>query len=187
MPKPKNTITQKQENFCLAYIETGNASEAYRRAYNATKMKPESIRVNAAKLLVDTNIALRVDQLRAIAAEKSGLIAADVLNEVKRLAFSDLRGIVHQDGRIKMPHELDTATAACISSFEIDERGGIKYKFWDKNAALEKAAKHLGLYKEDNTQKTDALATLLHGIASGNNSSFKPVQDDPEYKKRPGK
>ena len=31
-----NELTQKQENFCLAYIETGNASEAYRKAYNAT-------------------------------------------------------------------------------------------------------------------------------------------------------
>ncbi|MEX5924590.1 terminase small subunit [Providencia hangzhouensis] len=24
-------LTTKQENFCLAYIETGNASEAYKR------------------------------------------------------------------------------------------------------------------------------------------------------------
>ncbi|SQE31532.1 Terminase small subunit [Mannheimia haemolytica] len=26
-------LTPKQEAFCLAYIETGNASEAYRQAY----------------------------------------------------------------------------------------------------------------------------------------------------------
>lgn len=36
-------LTQKQEAFALAYFETGNASEAYRRAYNAENMKPESI------------------------------------------------------------------------------------------------------------------------------------------------
>jgi phage terminase small subunit len=40
-------LTVKQENFCLAYMETGNASEAYRRAYNAGKMKPAVINVKA--------------------------------------------------------------------------------------------------------------------------------------------
>ena len=42
MTKP-TTLTPKQENFCLAYLETGNASEAYRRAYDVANMKPESI------------------------------------------------------------------------------------------------------------------------------------------------
>ena len=40
-------LTPKQENFCLAYLETSNASEAYRRAYDSENMKPESINVNA--------------------------------------------------------------------------------------------------------------------------------------------
>jgi phage terminase small subunit len=57
-------LTPKQENFCLAYLETGNASEAYRRAYDAENMKPESINVNACKLLADAKIALRLDELR---------------------------------------------------------------------------------------------------------------------------
>ena len=34
------SLTPKQEAFCLAYMETGNASEAYRRAYDADNMKP---------------------------------------------------------------------------------------------------------------------------------------------------
>jgi phage terminase small subunit len=58
-------MTPKQEAFCLAYIETGNASEAYRRAYNAGKMKPESINVNASKLLADAKVALRVAELKS--------------------------------------------------------------------------------------------------------------------------
>lgn len=146
-------LTQKQEAFCLAYLETSNASQAYCKAYSAEKMKPESIRVNAAKLLTDTNIALRVKDLREKAALVAILVAADVLVEIKRLAFSDLRGVMKENGTIKMPHELDAATAAAISSFEMNEQGGIKYKFWDKNVALEKAAKHLGLYELDNKQR----------------------------------
>ncbi|MGU9998175.1 terminase small subunit, partial [Bordetella avium] len=36
-------LTPKQEAFALAYVETGNASEAYRRAYSAERMKPETV------------------------------------------------------------------------------------------------------------------------------------------------
>jgi phage terminase small subunit len=148
-------LTQKQEAFCLAYLELGNASTAYCKAYSAGKMKAEGIRVNASKLLASTNIALRITELREKAAGVAILVAADVLSEIKKLAFSDIRGIANADGSIKMPHELDPVTAASVASFERDERGAIKYRFWDKNAALEKASKHLGLYGLDNTQKVD--------------------------------
>lgn len=38
-------LSVKQENFCNYYIECGNASEAYRRAYSCSNMKDESINV----------------------------------------------------------------------------------------------------------------------------------------------
>ena len=40
-------LSVKQENFCNFYLESGNASEAYRRAYNCLKMKPETINSKA--------------------------------------------------------------------------------------------------------------------------------------------
>ena len=41
-------LTPKQESFCLAYIETGNASEAYRQAYDVgPKTKPETVTLNS--------------------------------------------------------------------------------------------------------------------------------------------
>ena len=40
-------MTPKQENFARLYVETGNASEAYRRAYDTGRMKPETINNNA--------------------------------------------------------------------------------------------------------------------------------------------
>ena len=44
-------LTPKQEKFALAYIETGNAAEAYRIAYDAENMKPVTTRRKAAELL----------------------------------------------------------------------------------------------------------------------------------------
>lgn len=71
-------MTPKQEAFCLAYIETGNASEAYRRAYDAENMKPESVNVNASKLLADTKIKLRVAELKAAHVERHNVTIDDI-------------------------------------------------------------------------------------------------------------
>lgn len=59
---------------------------------------------------------------------------------------------------------------------------GIEIKMHSKTDALEKLAKHLGVYEKDNAQKTDPLAVLLERIASGNGNGFKPVAVDPERK-----
>lgn len=58
---------------------------------------------------------------------------------------------------------------------------GTEVQMHSKMDALEKVFKHLGLYEKDNSQKIDPLTSLLHTIASGNNSSFKPVARDPDH------
>lgn len=57
---------------------------------------------------------------------------------------------------------------------------GIEILMHSKLDAMEKLAKHLGLYEKDNQQKTDPLASLLHSIAGGNSNAFRPIADDPE-------
>lgn len=57
---------------------------------------------------------------------------------------------------------------------------GIEIKMHSKMDAIEKLAKHLGMYEKDNQQKTDPLAALLQRLASGNGNALKPVADDPE-------
>lgn len=64
-------LTQKQENFCLEYIKCGNASEAYRRSYNAKKMKDEVIWVKACELLKNGNVEVRVNELKERAVSKA--------------------------------------------------------------------------------------------------------------------
>ena len=89
-------LTQKQENFCLAYVETCNGSEAYRSAYNAENMKDESIRVNAAKLLADDNIALRVKELRDVAVEKTAITVNDLIKELEEARQAALGALIPQ-------------------------------------------------------------------------------------------
>lgn len=76
-------LTAKREAFCLAYAETGSASEAYRRAYNAGSMKPETIHKRASELLADGEVTGRIDQLRKEAAARSAVTVDTLLCELE--------------------------------------------------------------------------------------------------------
>lgn len=71
-------MTPKQEAFCLAYVETGNSSEAYRRAYNAENSKPETIHKRASELLANGEVAGRVSELKASHVERHNLTVDDI-------------------------------------------------------------------------------------------------------------
>ena len=65
-------ITAKQEAFCLAYVETGNAAEAYRRAYDVKAATLHSTIYSAAsRLLADSKVCARVAELQDQAATMS--------------------------------------------------------------------------------------------------------------------
>lgn len=75
-------LTPKQEAFCLAYIETGNASEAYRRAYDAERTTAGAIAVEASKLLKHPKIAQRVAELQADHAERHKVTVDDIIRQL---------------------------------------------------------------------------------------------------------
>lgn len=76
-------MTPKQEAFCLAYIETGNASEAYRRAYNAENMKPETVNNKGYELLQKGEIRARLAELREPILERHGDTVDSLLGELE--------------------------------------------------------------------------------------------------------
>ena len=58
-------LTIKQENFCMKYVELGNASEAYRSAYNADSTSDSVIHVKASELLKNGKVTVRLAELKA--------------------------------------------------------------------------------------------------------------------------
>lgn len=179
--KNEHGLTPQQEVFAQEVAKGKSLSEAYRTAYKASKMKPETVNDTASKLMANPAITQRVRQLQAAAADRAELEATQVLREIKRVALSDIAGIMHDDGRVKLPHELDPATRAAVASFKIDEYGRIEYKFWDKNSALDKAGKILGLYELDNKQKSDPLVDLLASLSGnvlGPAQGLPPIDDE---------
>jgi len=77
-------LTAKQEAFCLAMLETGSASAAYRKAYSAAKMAETTVHREASVLMDNPKITARIAALRAEAAAKATLTEAWVLDRLMR-------------------------------------------------------------------------------------------------------
>lgn len=76
-------LTPKQEGFCTSYIETGNASEAYRLHYDASNMLPDSINRKAKELLDNVKITARLAELRESHVKRHSLTVDDLLSELE--------------------------------------------------------------------------------------------------------
>lgn len=70
-------------------------SEACRAAYKASKMKPETVNDAASKLMANPEITHRVRQLQSAAADRAELDAAEIIREIRRVAVSDIGGIMY--------------------------------------------------------------------------------------------
>ena len=77
------SLTPKQEAFCQAYIETGNASEAYRRSYATDKMKPETINRKAKALLDNGKITARVSELQGEIKQRHDITVDSLIIELE--------------------------------------------------------------------------------------------------------
>ncbi len=97
-------------------------------------------------------VASQIDQDDIAArAARLGVTPERVLQEYARIAFADLRRVADwgPDGLVpKTPQALDDADAAAISEITTAgaKSGGYRVKLYDKKAALDAIARHLGMF-----------------------------------------
>lgn len=139
-------LTVKQENFCNYYIESGNASEAYRRAYSCSKMKDEVINVKASELLNNGKISVRVSQLQAELQKRSDITkdeAVQELTNIVRVRISDIMQAKGNTIKIKDIDYLPDEIKACIKSIK-KTRNGLSIGLYDKIAAIDRLSRMHG-------------------------------------------
>jgi len=88
------SLTPKQEGFCKSYIETGNASEAYRLNYSAEKMKEATITNTAYKLLQKGDIRARLEEIKESHSRRHNTTVDSLtteLNEAMGIAREDIK------------------------------------------------------------------------------------------------
>lgn len=151
-------LTDKQQRFVEEYLIDLNATQAAIRAGYSEDTAKEIGYENLTK----PHIADAIAEAQSLRSQRTQITQDRVLQELARIGFSDLRKCLTPTGHLLAPHDWDDDTAASISSIEVvtnmksekddDGRTPIehthKIKVWDKNSALEKIAKHLGMFVE---------------------------------------
>lgn len=189
-------LLPKQSKFVSEYLISGNATQAAL----AAGYSPKTAYQSGAENLKKPQIAALLSQKQSIIAARQDERLAEmeltkerVAREIARISFFDPRKMFADDGRPLAITELDSDTAACVIGLDVLEQyegagedrrlvGLIKkYKIADKNSALDKAAKILGMFAVDNEQRTNPLDSLLRAITGGNSSAFQPVASDPAH------
>lgn len=151
-------MLDQYKRFADRYFETLNGTQsAIYAGYSEASARQE-----ASRLLDREDIQEYLQVLRDAAAEKTGITAARVLQEIGRLAFADIRNYYRGDNQLIPVCDLDDDAAAALAGLKTFEEftpdgdpiGTSKeIKLYDKLAGLEKLARHLGLYEKDNGQK----------------------------------
>ena len=113
-------LTDKQKAFCDYYLESLNATEAYKRAYTSCK-KDSVARANASRLLTKANIKNYIDS-RLKELEDSRIAKVD---EVMKFLTSSLRGEVEEEVVSNMS-TLEGETKPVIIKKQISARDRIK-------------------------------------------------------------
>lgn len=79
-----SSLTPKQEAFALAFVETGNSSEAYRRAYNVRPTtSAETIWQSASRVLNDPRVSARVAELRVEHSKRHNVTVDSLIAELE--------------------------------------------------------------------------------------------------------
>lgn len=92
----KNELTEKQEKFCREYLLTGNASEAYRRAFDTSKMKTKTVWERASVLMAQSKVKTRITELREKTEELTGITKAKMLGVLEEVIQRSLKTEVKQ-------------------------------------------------------------------------------------------
>jgi phage terminase small subunit len=153
-------LTPKQQRFVAEYLVDLNGKQAAIRA----GYSPKTAEVQASRLLRNAQVAEAVSTGAEKRLKKLDISADRVLQEIARLAFSDVRAWFDEHGRLLPIHELSADVAAALGSIEVQrektrvkstdteeitvEESVIKIKAWDKPRSLDMLAKHFGLLKD---------------------------------------
>lgn len=139
-------LSVKQENFCNFYLESGNASEAYRRAYSCSNMKDESINRKAIELLNNGKITARVKELQEELKKKSDITKEEVLNMLKSFMYADIRNFLTiKNGNVIFKDSEDWTDEMAMQVESVKQgKEGIEIKLNGRTWTIQRICKMLG-------------------------------------------
>lgn len=164
-------LTDNQERFVQELIKGKSQREAYRIAYPNCKASDKTVDENACRLMNTSKVSARYneihDRLIQEAEDECIVSAKEVLQELKRIGFADIKDFLsfrtektvvsrdEEDGEpiIDYAQIIDMVDSEKVDGRVIQEvslsyNGTFKFKLYDKMSALEKLGKHLRLFTD---------------------------------------
>jgi phage terminase small subunit len=186
IPEEIVELSPKRERFCQEYIIDLNETQAAIRSGYSKK----SAKNQGSRLMENDDVKARIKILLAERAARCQVSQDDVLAELKRLGFSDMRNLAEWNSvlvKLKDSSEISDSDAACVESVSqtVSKDGGsLSIKLHSKTKSLELLARHLGMLhdKIDHTTGGKELQTmskdeLIENILSGLEASQKADSD----------
>lgn len=152
--KPRK-LTPKQARFVDEYLIDLNATQAAARAGYSKHTANEQ----GSRLLANVSVHFALTAAMKARENRTHITQDRVLQELARLAFSDIRKAFNDDGTLKLPKDLDDDTAAALAGIDTTSTSlgdredpatllTKKVKIVDKNGALTLAMRHLGMLND---------------------------------------
>ncbi len=126
-------------------------------------------------------IAALLSDSTANQLEKADLSATRTLEEMRRLAFSNVQDLFDEHGDMRPIHKLTREQAACISSLEVIMKNAtagdgkidriLKVKVWDKVRTMEMLGKHFALL--DERVRIEGSENLIQALFAGRERAAK--------------
>lgn len=151
MEKAKK-LTPKQSLFVKEYLVDLNAKQAAIRAGYSKKTAEVIGHENLSKPYLAAIIQEEMDKR----SKRVEITADNVLNELAKLAFGNIKNLYDENGSLAHPQDLDDAVSATITEVTEKQVGSQeesvvlerKYKVADKKGSLELLGRHLKLFTD---------------------------------------
>lgn len=173
-----NKLSAKQQRFVDEYCVDFNGKQAAIRAGYSVKTANEQ----AARLLTNVNVKRALEEKRAEIAEESKLKASDVIDELRKIAFSDITQVMSfsaSKAKIKSSRKLSEDAKKIVASVS-QTRAGLTVKLHDKVKALELLGRYLNIFTDRVEVEGRGLGLILNMNApvSENNKDSRCVEVD---------
>lgn len=150
-------MIERHRRFCEEYVKDFNGAAAARRA----GYEEPGDRVQACNLLQREDVQGYLNQLISEIRKRNQLEVDDLIQELKRVAFSDIGNYFDDDNSVLPIHEIAEPARSALAQYQDDEypsKHGTKrirrIKLYPKLDAIEKLMRYMGAYELDNRQSS---------------------------------
>lgn len=173
-----NKLSAKQQRFVNEYCVDFNGTQAAIRAGYAAN----SANTQATRLLANDYIKKALEEKKIEIAESSKLKTSDVIDELRRIAFSDITQVMSfsaSKAKIKSSRKLSEDAKKIVASVS-QTQAGLTVKLHDKVKALELLGRYLNIFTDRVEVEGRGLGLILNmnAPASENSGDVQCVEVD---------